>query len=57
MQQTTRVRGLSRLSRKVCPISAVVTVVEERKRAKATKYGTILKSALRHIVSEDNNND
>ena len=36
---------------------SLVTVVEERKRAKATKSGTILKSSLKNIVVVNNNND
>ena len=33
---------------------SLVTVVEERKRAKGTKSGTILKSVLKHIVQNNN---
>ena len=33
---------------------SLVTVVEERKRAKGTKTGTILKSVLKHIVQNNN---
>jgi hypothetical protein len=36
---------------------SLVTVVEERKRAKANKSGSISKSALQNIVVVDNNND
>ena len=38
------------------PQRSLVTVVEERKRAKATKSGTILKSTLKNIVANNNNN-
>ena len=34
---------------------SLVTVVEERKRARGTKSGTILKSVMQHIVQNNNN--